>query len=201
MVLYHVRFEDGTAGDTDGPLENRRLGMRRKHGHNLPVQLTSFIGREDELQEINSLLSNVLLVTLTGSGGAGKSRLAHEIGSSCLGAYPDGVWFVGLAPLSDPRLIAEEVASVVEVGQDALFDYLEDKATLLILDNCEHLVDGCAEFASVLLQRAPKVGVLATSQEALGIPGETVYRVPSLPVPDSDESSIEALTNREAWPP
>ena len=184
--------------DDGGCVEAEPRAPTRKAKHNLPVQLTSFIGREDEVQEINSLLSKVPLVTLTGSGGAGKSRLAQEIGSSNLDAYPDGVWFVGLAPLSDPGLIAEEVASVVEVGQEALYDYLEDKSTLLILDNCEHLVDGCAEFAGTLLQRAPKVSVLATSQEALGIAGETVHRVPSLPVPDSPESSMEALTSCEA---
>ena len=170
----------------------------RKAKHNLPVQLTSFIGREDEIAEINSLLSRAPLVTLTGSGGAGKTRLAQEIGSANLSVYPDGVWLVGLAPLADPRLIVEEVSSVLGVGEEALYDYLEDKTTLLILDNCEHMVNGCAELASTLLQRAPKVGVLATSQEALGIPGETVHRVPSLPVPDSRESSTEALTKCEA---
>ena len=109
-------------------------------------------------------------------------------------AYPDGVWFVGLAPLSDPRLIVEEVSSVLGVGEEALHDYLEDKSTLLILDNCEHMVDRCAEFAGSLLQRAPNVKVLATSQEALGMAGETVHRVPSLSVPDSSQSPMEALT-------
>ena len=181
-----------------GGVKTESRAPTRKAKHNLPVQLNSFIGREDEIAEINSLLSKVPLVTLTGSGGGGKSRLAHEIGSSNLNAYPDGVWFVGLAPLSDPSLIAEQVASVVGVGEEALYDYLQDKSTLLILDNCEHLVNGCAEFASRLLQRAPKVGVLATSQEALGIAGETVHRVPSLRVPDSHESSTEALTKCEA---
>ena len=163
--------------------------------HNLPVQLTSFIGRDDEIQEINGLLSQVPLVTLTGSGGAGKSSLAQEIGASKLDAYSDGVWFVGLAPLSDPKLIVEEVSSVLGVGEEALYDFLEDKSTLLILDNCEHMVDGCAEFASTLLQRAPNVRVLPTSQEALGIAGETVHRVPSLSVPDSPQSPMEAITN------
>ena len=166
--------------------------------HNLPVQLTSFIGREDEIQEINSLLSKVPLLTLTGSGGSGKSRLAQEIGSAQVSFYPDGVWLVGLAPLADPRLIVEEVSSVLGVGEEALYDYLEDKTTLLILDNCEHMVEGCAQFASTLLQRAPNIRVLATSQEALGIAGETVHRVPSLSVPDSPQSPMEALTECEA---
>ena len=95
----------------------------RKAKHNLPVQLTSFIGRDDEIQEINSLLSKVPLVTLTGSGGAGKTRLAHEIGSSTQDAYPDGVWLVGLAPLADSRLIVEEASSVLGVGEEALYDF------------------------------------------------------------------------------
>ena len=162
------------------------------------MQLTSFIGREDEIAQINNLLSNAPLVTLTGSGGAGKTRLAHEIGSANVSVYPDGVWLVGLAPLSDPKLIVEEVTSVLGVGEEALFDYLEDKSTLLILDNCEHMLDACAELAGTLLQRAPEIRVLATSQEALGIPGETVHRVPSLPVPDSPQPSIEALSSYAA---
>ena len=176
--------------------------LRRPPGpeqkHNLPVQLTSFVGREDEIQEINGLLSQVPLVTLTGSGGSGKSRLAQEIGSSNLDAYPDGVWFVGLAPLSDPRLIIEEASSVLGVGEEALFDYLGDKSVLLILDNCEHMVDGCAEFANTLLQRAPKIGILATSREPLGIAGEVVHTVPPLSFPDSQEFSLEQLTKCEA---
>ena len=161
----------------DLPSEFPALKSLDTFRHNLPVQLTSIIGREDEIAEINNLLSKVPLVTLTGSGGAGKTRLAQEIGSSNLDAYPDGVWLVGLAPLSDPRLIVEEVSSVLGVGEEALYDYLQDKSTLLILDNCEHMVNGCAEFASTVLQRTPNVRVLATSQEALGIAGETVHRV------------------------
>jgi predicted ATPase len=166
----------------------------KKAKHNLPVQLTSFVGREDEIAEINDLLSETPLVTLTGSGGSGKTRLAQEIGLANTSVYPDGVWFLGLAPLSDPKLIVEEVSSVLGVGEEALFDYLENRSMLLILDNCEHMVDGCAEFVSTLLQRAPNVKVLATSQEALGIVGETVQRVPSLLVPDSPQSSLEVLT-------
>ena len=180
-------------GDGGGVKAESRV-TTRKAKHNLPVQLTSFIGREDEIAEINNLLSKAPLVTLTGSGGSGKTRLAHEIGSANISVYPDGVWLIGLAPLSDPMLIVEEVSSVLGVGEEALYDYLEDKSTLLILDNCEHIVDACAELADTLLQRAPEVRVLATSQEALGIAGETVHRVPSLPVPDSPQSPVEALT-------
>ena len=166
--------------------------------HNLPVQLTSFIGREDELVEINNLLFKAPLITLTGSGGAGKTRLAQEIGAGNVEAYPDGVWFVGLAPLSDPKLIPGEVASALDVGEDALHDFLREKSTLLIVDNCEHLLDECAEFASKLLQQAPEVKILATSREALGIPGEVIYRVPSLSVPDSLNQSLGVLADYEA---
>ncbi len=169
-----------------------------KARHNLPVQLNSFIGRQNEISEINSLLSEARLVTLTGSGGAGKTRLAQEIGLSRLDAYPDGVWFTGLAPLSDPGLLLHEIASAIDVGEEALYEYLKDKSALLILDNCEHLVGGCAEFANVVLQRAPGIGILATSQEALDIPGEVVHRVPSLTVPASANASLEALSDCEA---
>ncbi len=180
--------------DDGGGVEAEPRAPTIKAKHNLPVQLTSFVGREDEIAQINNLLYKAPLVTLTRSGGAGKTRLAQEIGSANLSVYPDGVWLVGLAPLSDPTLIVEEVTSVLGVGEEALYDYLEDKSTLLILDNCECMVDACAEFAGTLLQRAPEVRLLATSQEALGIASETVHRVPSLPVPDSPQSSMDALT-------
>ena len=109
----------------DGGVKTETRAPTGKAKHNLPVQLTSFIGREDEIAEIYNLLSMAPLVTLTGSGGAGKTRLAQEIGSENVSVYPDGVWLVGFAPLSDPTLVAEEVSSVV--GEEALFDYLEDK--------------------------------------------------------------------------
>ena len=181
-----------------GGVKTEARAPTRKAKHNLLLQLTSFIGREKEIEDINNLLSDARLVTLAGGGGADKTRLARQIGSSTLEAHPDGVWLVGLVPLSDPRLIVEEVASVLQVGEDALYDYLEDKPLLLILDNCEHMVDGCAEFVSTLLQRAPEVRVMATSQEALGIPGEVVYRVPSLSVPDWPDPSLDQLTTCEA---
>lgn len=164
-----------------------------KAKHNLPVQLTSFVGREDEVAEINNVLSMAPLVTLTGSGGSGKTRLALEIGLANTSVYDDGVWLISLAPLSDPKQITEEVSSVLGVGEEALFEFLDGKSTLLVLDNCEHLIDACAKFASTLLQRAPTVRVLATSQEALGVAGETVHRVSSLLVPDSPQSSLEVL--------
>ena len=146
-----------TLGD-GGAVKTESAAPTRKAKHNLPVQLTSFIGREDEIAEINNLLSKAPLVTLTGSGGSGKTRLAQEIGLANVSVYPDGVWLVGLAPLSDTRLIAEEVSSVLGVGEEALYDYLEDKSTLLILDNCEHMVDACAELATRCFSEPPKSG-------------------------------------------
>ena len=185
-----------------GRQEDAPLGIgapaQPKAKHNLPTHLTSFIGREDQIVAVNDLLSKNRLVTLTGSGGSGKTRLAQEVGASNVGTYADGVWFVALAPLSEPELIEEEVASVLEVGEHVLDSYLEDKSLLLILDNCEHLVDSCAQLANTLVQKAPRLTILATSQAALGIPGEAVHSVPTLEVPDSDELPIETLESYEA---
>ena len=187
-----------TLGGTGDAKVAPREAPAAKPKHNLPVQLTSFIGREDEITEINNLVSKTPLVTLTGSGGSGKSRLAHEIGSSKVEDYPDGVWWIELAPLSNPALIAEEAATVMGVGEEALYDYLEDKSTFIILDNCEHMVDGCAEFVSTLLQRAHKIRVLATSREPLGVAGEVVHPVPPLSLPDSQEFPLQQLAECEA---
>lgn len=182
----------------DLPSDFPALKSPDKPRHNLPAQLTSFIGRETEIAEIKSLLSSGPLVSLTGSGGSGKSRLASEIASSELEVYPDGVWFASLAPLSDPKLVPQEVAAALDVSEDAVYDFLRDKSTLLVLDNCEHVVDECARFAGTLLAQAKGVKILATSQEAFGIAGEVIYRVPSLPVPDSPNASVEVLAGFEA---
>ena len=183
-IVDKLKRLDGTG---DAQTASRVAPARPKH--NLLVQLTSFIGREEEIAEINGLLSNSRLVTLTGSGGSGKSRLAHEIGSSNLDRYPDGVWFVGLAPLSDPRLILGEVASVLDVGEDALYDFLRNKTILLILDNCEHLIVGVASLAQSLLS-SPGVTVIATSREALNLAGERAFQVPPLPVPGDNADQV-----------
>ena len=183
-IVDKLKTLDGTG---DAQTASRVAPARPKH--NLLVQLTSFIGREEEIAEINGLLPNSRLVTLTGSGGSGKSRLAHEIGSSNLDRYPDGVWFVGLAPLSDPRLILGEVASVLDVGEDALYDFLRSKTILLILDNCEHLIVGVASLAQSLLS-SPGVTVIATSREALNLAGERTFQVPPLPVPGDNADQV-----------
>jgi predicted ATPase/class 3 adenylate cyclase len=162
--------------------------------HNLPTQLTSFIGREREIIEVQQLLSNTRLLTLTGPGGTGKTRLALQLAADVLEIFPDGVWLIELAPLADPTLLTQTVAATLGVREqpgrtilDALIDYLRAKQLLLILDNCEHLIEACAKIADTLLRVAPRLKILATSREALGITGETAYRVPSLPLPDTHQ--------------
>lgn len=159
--------------------------------HNLPAQVTSFVGREREIAETKRLLGAVRLLTLTGSGGAGKTRLSLQVAADVLESFPDGVWFVELAPLSDPALVPQEVATVLglqeQVGRswvDVLTEHFHGKHLLLVLDNCEHLIDACARLTDQLLHRCPDLKILASSREALGITGETSYRVPSLEIPN-----------------
>ena len=159
--------------------------------HNLPLQLTHFIGRERELAEVKPLLAAERLVTLTGAGGAGKTRLALQVAQDLVGEFQHGVWLIELAPLGDPDLIPHAVASTLgmrqESGQavtDSLIDFLRPRTTLLLLDNCEHLITACAAIVSQILRVCPRVRILATSREALGIAGEKAWRVPSLLLPD-----------------
>ena len=135
------------------------------------------------------------LLTLTGAGGTGKTRLSLQVAAELLDAYPDGVWFVELAPVSDPALVAQAVASVVGVREaadsplvDSIIEHLRAKVALLIFDNCEHLVQECARLVETLLRMCPRLSVLATSREPLGIAGELPYRVPSLSLPDTGMS-------------
>jgi predicted ATPase len=155
--------------------------------NNLPVQLTSFIGREKEITEIVSLLHSARLVTLTGSGGTGKTRLAQEVGIQMLAGFPQGVWLIELAPLADPSLILSALAQVFGLQERPgnpleamIVDYLRAKKALLILDNCEHLIEACAHLADNLLHQCSQLKIIASSREALGIPGEISYRIPSL---------------------
>jgi predicted ATPase/DNA-binding SARP family transcriptional activator len=157
--------------------------------HNLPLSLTRLIGRDVPIDEVNELLDRQRLVTLTGTGGCGKTRLAQAVARHWVETFPDGVWFVELAALADPALVPRAVAAVLGASEqpdrplvDTLVDALKPHALLLVLDNCEHLIDACARLAQTLLQAAPGVRLLATSREPLGIPGEASYRVPSLPL-------------------
>jgi non-specific serine/threonine protein kinase len=158
---------------------------------NLPLQLTSFVGRERELATTRELLAAHRLVTLIGTGGVGKTRLALEAAGALRPAYPDGIWLAELAALADPALVPQAVATATGVRERpgrplvaTLTDALEPKRLLLVLDNCEHLVAACARLADALLRACPHLTVLATSREALGIAGETVWRVPSLSAPE-----------------
>ena len=159
--------------------------------HNLPLQLTSFVGREREISEVEKLMTDHRLITLTGAGGSGKTRLAVALAAQMADRFEDGVWWVELAPLSDPRLVPQSVASVLRVQEppgrsltEAIADDLEDLEILLVLDNCEHLVPACAELANALLHACPGLRIVATSREALGVGGEVAWPVPPLSSPD-----------------
>jgi predicted ATPase/class 3 adenylate cyclase len=173
--------------------------------HNLPVQLTSFIGRERELAEGKQLLSNTRLFTLTGPGGTGKTRLALQLGQELLTSFADGVWLVELAPLTDDSLIPQTIASIFGLRElpslpiiNIITDYLRAKQLLLILDNCEHLVEACAQLTDHLLRSCPQLKMIVTSREALDIAGETAYRVPSLSLPDQAQVTHEAVMGFES---
>jgi predicted ATPase/class 3 adenylate cyclase len=163
--------------------------------NNLPLQLTSFVGREKEIADIKSLLSSARLVTLTGSGGTGKTRLSQEVGAEELTSFANGVWLIELAPLSDPLQIIPALAQVFGLQElpfnpldNLVLDYLRDKRILLLLDNCEHLIEACARLADDLLHQCAGLKILASSREALGIAGEVAYRTPSLSVPQDFRS-------------
>jgi predicted ATPase/class 3 adenylate cyclase len=174
--------------------------------NNLAQQVTSFVGRERELAEVTRLLGTARLITLLGAGGIGKTRLAMHVAADVMDAYPDGVWFVDLAPLSDARLVPQAVASVLGVKEesgativDALVGYVKDKRMLLVLDNCEHLLHACAEIAGPLLRASAQLKLIATSREPLHVAGETSYHVPALAVPDTgDKVTPDALAHCES---
>jgi len=157
----------------------------------LPRPLTALVGREQETREIKARLGTARLATLTGTGGVGKTRLAIQVAEEVAGDFPDGTYFVDFAPLSDPVLVPQTVASVLDVSEepgrsltDTLTDFLHARRLLLVLDNCEHLLGACARLAFDLLQRSPHLKILATSRQPLGLTGEVAWRVPSLSCPD-----------------
>jgi predicted ATPase/class 3 adenylate cyclase len=174
--------------------------------NNLPQQMTSFIGRERELTEVRKLLATARLLTLLGVGGIGKTRLSLQVAADAIDDYPDGVWLAELAPLADARLVPQAVASVLGVKEEAgrpvveaLVKYVKDRRLLLILDNCEHLLDACAELSKQLLQAGPNLRILASSREPMRVAGETTFPVPALAAPDPYEKFIHtALRQYEA---
>jgi len=155
--------------------------------HNLPQPLTSFVGRKKEIVDVSRLLASARLVTLTGTCGVGKTRLGHEVAARVLDAFHGGVWVVDLAALTDPDLVPQSIASVLDVREEpdrsltaSVAAVLRGERLLLVLDNCEHLIEACASIADVLLRACPDLTILATSRQALGIAGETTFSVPSL---------------------
>ena len=190
-----------------GLLEESKIGTVF-HPHALPAALTPFVGRQAELEQVHQLLADPVyrLLTLTGAGGVGKTRLALQVAGELQGGYPQGAWLVELASLSDPELIPQTVAATFDLrpGPDrpiltVLVDALRSRNLLLVLDNCEHLVAACASLANSLLQGCPDLHILATSREALGIEAERTYLVPSLSFPTPGEKiSTENLTKYDA---
>jgi non-specific serine/threonine protein kinase len=172
-----------------------RTFEQQRYPHNLPLRLSTFIGRERELAQLKSLLWSSRLLTLTGFGGCGKTRLALKAAEHLLDAFSDGVWLVELAPVSDPDLVPQVVAATLGLHDatdrslsDVLTAHLQSREVLLVLDNCEHLIAACAELAQQLVQRCPEVHILATSREALNIEGEIVWQVP--PLADADAAQL-----------
>jgi predicted ATPase/class 3 adenylate cyclase len=179
--------------------------------NNLPIQLTGFIGREREMDEAKRLLEGTHLLTLTGTGGTGKTRLSLQVAADLFDKFPDGVWLVEFAAIADPTLVTETVASALDVRQEpnrllatTLASYLRSKNLLLIFDNCEHVVTACARLAETLLRTCPHLRILASSREPLGIAGEKAWSLPALSMPDrwrdivGGPDAIERLTQYEA---
>jgi non-specific serine/threonine protein kinase len=179
-----------TAGTMGTPIPVSSTSQDIDIPHNLPPQRTSFVGREKELTECAELLREARLLTLTGIGGCGKTRLALKLAEHLLARYPDGVWFVDLAPLSDARGVADALALALtvrgELGTgltETLCRHMRGKRALLVLDNCEHLLESSTELVDALLGAADELRILITSREGLGIDGERPFAVRSLPVP------------------
>jgi non-specific serine/threonine protein kinase len=190
--LENVRRRTGAAAATPGAAVRPR--------HNLPIELTSFVGRKQELGEICALLKERRLLTLTGAGGSGKTRLALRAARDAVEHHPDGVWVVELAPLSDPALVAGAMAAAIGIRAqgwtpvEALKRSLHDSSLLIVLDNCEHMVDTCAELTHELLSSCACVRILATSRQPLGVGSEVAWPLPGLELPLSGAAaSLEEI--------
>ena len=186
--------EAGRAGLLGGMGTSAAASAADSRPNNLPFQLTTLLGREQDLVEAKSLLEAHRLVTLSGSGGVGKTRLALRVGVDLLDLYPNGAWLCDFSPISDPGLVASVVAKALVVRErqdrplvESIVDSLKRRRALLIFDNCEHVLDATAELVDEILHNCPSIRILATSRQALGIVGELVYRIRSLAVPDSPE--------------
>ncbi|MBV8498710.1 MAG: helix-turn-helix domain-containing protein, partial [Candidatus Eremiobacteraeota bacterium] len=179
-----------------GPVVTERDKAAPK-SNNLPLARTAFVGREREMAEVKELLTRYRLLTLVGSGGVGKTRVAIQVGAELLADYRDGVWFVDLASIGDPTLVASVVTQALGVAQsqgvnvdDSILLWLRRRQLLLILDNCEHVVETAAALADKILTAAPDVRILATSRQSLNLSGEGIHRLPSLTLPE-DSAALE----------
>jgi predicted ATPase/DNA-binding SARP family transcriptional activator len=194
--------------DLEPSEQTRALAFKKTSKLNIPIPLTSFIGREKELKEIAGLFSKSRLITLTGSGGVGKTRLAIQVVAEILELFPDGVWFLDLAPLSDPALVSNTLANLIGLREssdtnlsvtDLLINYLRSCTALVIFDNCEHLIESCSQLVYSLLTSCENLSILATSREALRVSGEVTYRLPSLGIPNPDiEPAIDTVVKTES---
>ncbi|MEE8375766.1 MAG: tetratricopeptide repeat protein [Acidimicrobiia bacterium] len=185
-------------------LENDFPALKSESGrqHNLPATLNTFVGRSQELLTISERLSDSRLITLVGPGGTGKTRLAIEVGTKELDRFPDGVWIAQFAAVSDSEGVQHSLAAALRLRErpgtvlvDTISDHLAEKSVLIILDNCEHLLAACAEFADRLLVACPDVRILATSRQALRVPGEVVHQVPGLTVPSVGMSNEDFMAS------
>jgi len=185
-----------------GATDERQLRTLETAPHNLPIQLSSFVGREAQIKEIADLVRSSRLVTLTGIGGVGKTRLSLQVAAETLADFDDGAWLVELAPLAEAGLIADTVAEDLDITPDGtvtadalVVRHLAKRSALLVIDNCEHLIDDVAAFVERVLRACPDVHVLATSREGLAVRGEVLWRVPSLRV-DEDAAAVELFAER-----
>jgi predicted ATPase len=189
----------------DLPSEFPPLKTLDTQPNNLPIQLTSFIGRDQEMARVKEILNRTRIITLTGVGGAGKTRLAIQVAADLIDEFPDGVWLVEFAPLADPTLVPHSVATALGLQlqsgrtiQLGLTEYLREKNCLLLFDNCEHLIDPCARLADAFVRTCPNLKIMTTSREGLGIAGEVIYCVPSLALPSLETATAQSLTQYEA---
>lgn len=174
--------------------------------NNLPVQLTTFIGREKEIAEVKKLMSDSRLLTFTGPGGTGKTRLSMQVAVDVIDEFDHGVWLTELASLKDPDFIMQAIARSIGISEQAnqntetaVFNFLVDKKLLIILDNCEHLIEACAELSERMLNKFPDLKIIATSREALRCSGETIYKVQALSIPDPEKNiSLVSLSQYES---
>jgi predicted ATPase len=195
------KFSPDGARDGGAKLEEPTNAER----HNLPVPRTSFVGRHKEMVEVKRALAMTRLLTLTGAGGSGKTRLALEVSRDLVRAYPDGVWLVELAPLSEGGLVPKAVAEAIGIAEqpgrsitDVPVESIRDQQQLLILDNCEHLVEATARLVDALLDACPRLRVLVTSREPLDVAGELNWPVPSLSVPGERPPTVGELEGYES---